>query len=52
MWSFSWKAPKSGDYTILSRATDSQGHTQPATAVWNPSGYFYNAYDQVKVHVA
>jgi len=52
MWSFSWKAPESGDYTILSRATDSQGHTQPATAVWNPSGYFYNAYDQVKVHVA
>jgi sulfite oxidase len=52
MWSFSWKAPKPGDYTILSRATDNQGHTQPATAVWNPSGYLYNAYDQVKVHVA
>lgn len=52
MWSFSWKEPKSGDYTILSRATDNQGRTQPATAVWNPSGYLYNAYDQVKVHVA
>jgi len=51
-WSFAWKAPKPGDYTILSRATDSQGHTQPAAAIWNPSGYFYNAYDQVKVHVA
>jgi len=51
LWSHKWKAPKSGDYTILSRATDSQGRTQPATAVWNPSGYFYNAYDQVKVHV-
>jgi DMSO/TMAO reductase YedYZ molybdopterin-dependent catalytic subunit len=51
-WSFAWKAPKPGDYTILSRATDSQGHTQPTAAIWNPSGYFYNAYDQVKVHVA
>jgi DMSO/TMAO reductase YedYZ molybdopterin-dependent catalytic subunit len=51
LWSYEWKA-KGGDYAILSRATDSQGRTQPATAVWNPSGYLYNAPDQVKVHVA
>jgi sulfite oxidase len=51
LWSHSWKAPKAGDYTILSRATDSQGRTQPATAEWNPSGYLYNAYDQVTIHV-
>jgi len=25
---------------------------QPTEAVWNPSGYLYNAIDQVKVHVA
>ena len=52
LWSYDWKATKTGDYAILSRATDSQGHTQPATPVWNPSGYLYNAYDQVKIHVA
>jgi DMSO/TMAO reductase YedYZ molybdopterin-dependent catalytic subunit len=52
LWSHAWKAPKSGDYTIRSRATDSQGRTQPETAVWNPSGYLYNAIDQVKIHVA
>jgi sulfite oxidase len=52
LWSCDWKPGKSGDYTILSRATDTQGRTQPATAVWNPSGYLYNAVDQVKVHVA
>jgi sulfite oxidase len=52
LWSFRWKATKSGDYAILSRATDSQGRTQPPTPVWNPSGYLYNATDQVKVHVA
>jgi sulfite oxidase len=51
LWSHKWKAPKAGDYTILSRATDSQGRTQPETAEWNPSGYLYNAYDQVKIHV-
>jgi len=51
LWNYDWKA-KSGDYAILSRATDSQGRTQPAAPVWNPSGYLYNAVDQVKVHVA
>lgn len=51
LWSYEWKAT-AGDHTIVSRATDSQGRTQPATPVWNPSGYLYNAYDQVKIHVA
>jgi DMSO/TMAO reductase YedYZ molybdopterin-dependent catalytic subunit len=52
LWSYDWKAAKTGDYTILSRATDTQGRSQPSTAVWNPSGYLYNAVDQVKIHVA
>lgn len=51
LWSYKWKPAKGGEYVVLSRATDSQGRTQPATAVWNPSGYLYNAYDQVKVYV-
>jgi len=51
LWTCDWKA-KTGDCTILSRATDSQGRTQPSTPVWNPSGYLYNAVDQVKIHVA
>jgi DMSO/TMAO reductase YedYZ molybdopterin-dependent catalytic subunit len=52
LWSFDWKAGKAGDYTIMSRATDTEGRTQPANAVWNPSGYLYNAIDQVKIRVA
>jgi len=52
LWSYDWKPAKVGDYTILSRATDNQGRTQPSTAVWNPSGYLYNAVDQVKIHVS
>lgn len=51
LWTHQWSA-KGGDYTILSRATDSEGRTQPSTAVWNPSGYLYNAVDQVKIHVS
>jgi sulfite oxidase len=52
LWTYDWKTTKSGDYTIQSRATDSQGRTQPSTPAWNPSGYLYNAVDQVKIHVA
>lgn len=51
LWSYLWKAPRAGDYTFMSRATDSQDRVQPATAEWNPGGYLYNAIDQVKIHV-
>jgi sulfite oxidase len=45
------KLPASGDFVLMSRATDSQGRVQPDSPVWNPSGYLNNAIDQVKVHV-
>jgi DMSO/TMAO reductase YedYZ molybdopterin-dependent catalytic subunit len=51
LWRQEWIA-KPGDHSIRSRATDSQGRVQPATAWWNPSGYLYNAIDEVKVRVA
>ncbi len=52
LWSYDWKSARSGDHTIMSRATDTQGRTQPLTPVWNPSGYLYDAVDQVNIHVA
>ena len=52
LWAYDWKPGKSGDYTLMSRATDSQGRTQPSTPAWNPSGYLYNAIDQVSIHVS
>jgi sulfite oxidase len=52
LWTYDWKPTTPGDYTIQSRATDSQGRTQPTTPAWNPSGYLYNAIDEVKIHVA
>jgi sulfite oxidase len=53
LWRYEWKTrAAAGDYVIQSRATDSQGRVQPAAPVWNPSGYLYNAVDQVNVHVS
>jgi sulfite oxidase len=52
LWSYDWKPGKAGDYVIQSRATDNQGRAQPATAVWNPSGYLYNGVDEVKIRVS
>jgi DMSO/TMAO reductase YedYZ molybdopterin-dependent catalytic subunit len=51
LWRYMWKPAKAGDYVLMARATDSQGHTQPVTPDWNPSGYLYNAVDQVRIHV-
>ena len=39
-------------YMIRSRATDVRGNTQPLTPGWNPSGYLWNAPDQIRVEVA
>lgn len=36
---------------LLSRATDTAGHTQPMVAAWNPSGYLWNQPDTVRIEV-
>jgi sulfane dehydrogenase subunit SoxC len=40
-WDFEWDA-RPGDHTILTRATDDKGNTQPSTIPWNAQGYGYN----------
>jgi DMSO/TMAO reductase YedYZ molybdopterin-dependent catalytic subunit len=52
LWTYDWKTPKSGESIVMSRATDKGGRIQPALPLWNPSGYLYNAVDQVKIRVA
>jgi len=39
-WDFAWEATP-GDYNIMTRATDAQGHRQPDTVPWNELGYEY-----------
>jgi sulfite oxidase len=52
LWNFESKILTPGNYTIQSRATDTQGRTQPTAPLWNPGGYLYNVIDQVSVHVS
>jgi len=40
-WSFAWKATE-GPHTLIARATDASGRTQPMQEEWNPSGYLWN----------
>jgi sulfite oxidase len=40
-----------GYITILARATDDQGNTQPFVSAWNPLGYFWNGVHRVGVLV-
>jgi sulfite oxidase len=51
-WQFVWKAKTAGTFTILCRATDARGATQPATSPWNPSGFLWNGWDRVTITVA
>ncbi|MCQ6275215.1 sulfite oxidase [Bacillus sp. V3B] len=50
-WSFNWKVEKAGEYTIYSRAKDSNGRIQPLTAFWNRKGYGYNAVSKINLKV-
>lgn len=50
-WQWVWQSRSAGPATILCRATDSRGDTQPATTPWNPSGFLWNGWDRVNVTV-
>ena len=41
-WQFLWSVKEKGDYTLLSRATDTHGNQQPMNANWNVLGYGNN----------
>jgi len=46
-----WKPSAAGLFVVMSRATDTQGRTQPMSASWNPSGYMYNVADKIQINV-
>jgi DMSO/TMAO reductase YedYZ molybdopterin-dependent catalytic subunit len=50
-WKYEWEAIVRGEYTIMSRATDSAGRVQPKEPFWNRKGYGYNATDKIRVEV-
>jgi len=50
-WEFQWPAAAPGSHRIMSRATDSDGAVQPATAAWNVLGYGNNGVREHAVSV-
>ena len=53
-WTYSWKPAKKGSYTLMAKATNEIGESQPAAQdkLWNPSGYMRNNVEPVTVKVA
>jgi DMSO/TMAO reductase YedYZ molybdopterin-dependent catalytic subunit len=41
-WQFLWPVKEKGEYTLLSRAADTEGNRQPMNADWNVLGYGNN----------
>lgn len=50
-FSYEWGAP-AGRHSLLARATDERGLTQPRTAAWNGKGYGQNSVHRVEIEVA
>jgi len=50
-WEFNWTPSEKAYYTILARARDAAGNTQPFDQEWNPAGYNWNAVPRVGVDV-
>ncbi len=48
-WRFDWEPASAGVYTLFSRATDSDGNTQPLSQRWNRLGYGNNGVQSVTV---
>ncbi len=50
-WKFGWQPARPGKYTIMARAVDSIGGSQPFEQLWNPSGYMWNRVETIDVTV-
>ncbi len=51
LWELDWKA-QPGNHTLISRATNAAGQTQPLAEEWNPNGYLWNVAQPMDVGVA
>jgi hypothetical protein len=50
-WEFNWTPVAEAYYTILARARDAAGNSQPLDQEWNPSGYEWNVVPRIGVNV-
>jgi sulfite dehydrogenase (cytochrome) subunit A len=51
-WSLQWTPPRMGRYSLMARATNRIGESEPSEALWNPAGYLRNVVEHVEVTVA
>jgi DMSO/TMAO reductase YedYZ molybdopterin-dependent catalytic subunit len=51
IWRYTWKASP-GEYSLIARATNAKGETQPLKQEWNPPGYLWNVAQPIKVMVS
>jgi molybdopterin-dependent oxidoreductase-like protein protein/molybdenum-dependent oxidoreductase-like protein len=50
-FTYTWEAAE-GKYTLMSRAANEAGHSQPLEPEWNPNGYLYNAAQPMPVTIS
>jgi DMSO/TMAO reductase YedYZ molybdopterin-dependent catalytic subunit len=50
-WELEWTPQREAFYTIMARARDAAGDTQPFDQEWNPSGYGWNVVPRVRLNV-
>ncbi|MBA4170496.1 MAG: sulfite oxidase [Chloroflexi bacterium] len=48
-WTFDWIPRGAGTHDLAVRATDSAGHRQPESSIWNEGGYGNNAVHRISV---
>jgi len=52
LWEYLWTPRREAYHTIIARARDAAGNTQPLDQEWNPSGYLWNVVPRVGINVA
>ncbi len=50
-WTAPWHPKKPGKYTLMVRATNGIGESQPSDALWNPAGFMRNNIEKIEVMV-
>jgi sulfoxide reductase catalytic subunit YedY len=50
-WTYPWRPKRAGKYTLMAKATNSIGESQPFEGLWNPSGYLWNKVEPLAVVV-